>query len=68
MAYLSFLNTMISAFSEHWEWSKCTCKLGGKSPGRAAALQLHFKVKVRIDATCYDRNQCNISFNSKLFI
>lgn len=59
---------MCSVFSEHQGWSKCRCKLGGKSPGRAAALELHFKVEVRIDVEYYDRNQCNIFFNSKLFI
>lgn len=59
---------MLSVFSEHQGWSKCRCKLGGKSPGRTAALELHFKVEDKIDAACYDRNQCNIFFISKLFI
>lgn len=42
-------------------------RLGGKSHGRAAALELHFQVKVRMEAACYERKQCNIFFNSKLF-
>lgn len=59
---------MLSVCSECWGWSKSRWKrLGGKSHGRAAALELHFQAKVRMEAACYERKQCNIFFNSKLF-
>lgn len=58
MPSLSCLNTMLSVFSEYWGGVSADVeRVGGKSLGRAAALQLHFKVIVRrTDAVCYDRN------------
>lgn len=49
---------MLSVFSEYWGGVSADVeRVGGKSLGRAAALQLHFKVIVRrTDAVCYDRN------------
>lgn len=69
MSSLSCLNTMLSAFSECRGGASADVKrLGEKSLGRAAALELHFQVKVRTDVACFDSNQCNIFFNNKLFI
>lgn len=42
-------------------------RLGGKSLGRAAALELLFKVKVRTDAACCDRNQLTSLMENCLF-